>query len=78
MSTTEKKKRLREIREERYRLLTDATYKRRGWTRNGVPTMEKVKKLGLDWIPKVVEIVKKYEKSEPPKDTLPATDEAWK
>lgn len=78
MSTTEKNKRLREHREESYRLLTDATYKRRGWTRNGVPTTERVKKLGLAWIPEVVEIVKKYESSEPPKDTLPATEEAWK
>jgi aldehyde:ferredoxin oxidoreductase len=78
MSTTEKNKKLREHREESYKLLTDATYKRRGWTRNGVPTMEKVKKLGLDWIPEVVDIVKKYEGSIPPKDTLPASDEAWR
>ena len=78
MSTTEKNKKLREHREESYRLLTDAAYKRRGWTRNGVPTMEKIKKLGLDWIPEVVDIVKKHESSKPPKDTLPASDEAWK
>jgi aldehyde:ferredoxin oxidoreductase len=77
MSTTEKNKKLREYREERYRLLTDAAYKRRGWTRNGVPTMEKIKKLGIDWIPEVVDIVKKHENSEPPIDTLPDSDEAW-
>ncbi len=77
MSTTEKNKRLREYREERYRLLTDAAYKRRGWTRNGVPSMEKIKNLDLDWIPEVVEIVKKFESSDPPKDTLPESDEAW-
>jgi len=78
MNTSEKNKKLREHREERYRLLTDAAYKRRGWTRNGVPTLEKIKNLGLDWISEVVEIVKKNESSKPPKDTLPASDEAWK
>jgi aldehyde:ferredoxin oxidoreductase len=78
MNTTEKNKKLREHREESYKLLTDATYKRRGWTRNGVPTMEKIKKLGLDWIPELVKIVQKYEKSEPPRNTLPTTDKAWK
>ena len=55
---------------ERYRLLTDAAYKRCGWTRNGVPTMDKIKKLGLDWIPEVVDIVKKHDGT----DTLPATE----
>jgi hypothetical protein len=40
--------------------------------------MEKIKKLDLDWIPEIVEIVKKHEDTEPPKDTLPASDEAWK
>jgi aldehyde:ferredoxin oxidoreductase len=78
MSTTEKNKALRDHREETYRLLTDAAYKRRGWTRNGVPTMQMVKKLGLDWIPEAVDIVKKHEASEPPRDTLPASDDAWK
>jgi len=78
MSTTEKNKKIREYREERYKLLADAAYKRRGWTRNGVPKMEKVKALGLDWIPEVVDIVKKHEDSEPTKDTLPASDDAWK
>ena len=77
MSTTKKNEALREHREEKYRLLTDAAYKRRGWTRNGVPTMEKVKKLGLDWIPEVVDIVKKHEVTHPPEDTLPVSDEAW-
>jgi len=77
MNTTEKNMKLREYREEQYRLLTDAAYKRWGWTRNGVPTMEKIKKLGIDWIPEVIDIVKKYEASEPPKDTLPDSDKAW-
>jgi aldehyde:ferredoxin oxidoreductase len=78
MNTAEKLLKVREFREEQYRLLTDAAYKRRGWSRNGVPTMEKIKELGLDWIPELVEIVKKYETSEPPEDTLPQSNEAWK
>jgi aldehyde:ferredoxin oxidoreductase len=78
MGTAEKLAKVREFREEQYRLLADAAYKRRGWTRNGVPTMEKVKSLGLDWIPEVVEIVKKFEGTEPPSETLPESDQAWK
>ncbi|MFX0108226.1 MAG: hypothetical protein ACFE7R_08085, partial [Candidatus Hodarchaeota archaeon] len=76
MTTAEKVTKLRGYREEQYKLLTDAAYKRRGWTRNGVPTMDKVKKLGLDWIPELVEIIEFTEKSEPPKDTLPENEEA--
>jgi aldehyde:ferredoxin oxidoreductase len=76
MTITERKDRLREHREEMYRQLTDAAYKRRGWTRNGVPTMEKVKGLGIDF-PSVVEWVKKFEDSEPPEETLPESNEAW-
>ncbi|HNW35746.1 MAG TPA: aldehyde ferredoxin oxidoreductase C-terminal domain-containing protein, partial [Candidatus Ozemobacteraceae bacterium] len=46
-------------REERYQKLCDAVYKRRGWTKNAVPTLETLKKLGIDF-PEVVEVVKKY------------------
>ena len=77
MTTAEKVAKLREYRMEQYMCLADAAYKRRGWTRNGVPTMEMVKKLGLDWIPELVDIVKKHEKIEPLADTLPKSDEAW-
>jgi aldehyde:ferredoxin oxidoreductase len=58
MSVRERMAALRKYREERYESLKDAVYSRRGWTKNGVPTMEKVKALGLD-IPEVVEIVQK-------------------
>jgi hypothetical protein len=37
-----------------------------------------VKKLELDWIPGLMEIVEFTVKSEPPKDTLPSSNEAWK
>jgi aldehyde:ferredoxin oxidoreductase len=33
-------------------------YERRGWTKNGVPTLESVKALGIDF-PEVVEVIKK-------------------
>jgi aldehyde:ferredoxin oxidoreductase len=58
-STEEKLKVLRKYREGEYEKLKDAVYKRRGWTANGVPTLEKVKALGIDF-PDVVELVKKH------------------
>jgi aldehyde:ferredoxin oxidoreductase len=38
----------------------DAVYKRRGWTEDGVPTLEKIKTLGIDY-PDVVELLKKHQ-----------------
>jgi aldehyde:ferredoxin oxidoreductase len=56
--TTEEKMRLhREWRTDRYNKLVDAVYKRRGWSPNGVPTMETLKKLRIDF-PEVVEVVR--------------------
>ena len=43
-------------REDQYELLMDAVYKRRGWTPNGIPTLETLKRLGIDF-PDVVELV---------------------
>jgi len=57
MSTPAKVTALRKYREEQYRQLQDAVYKRRGWTSNGVPTLETLKKLEIDF-PEVVEVVK--------------------
>lgn len=48
----------RKYRENRYEQLLDAVYKRRGWTKNGVPTLEHMKALGMD-LPEVVEVLKK-------------------
>jgi aldehyde:ferredoxin oxidoreductase len=59
-STKEKMAALRKYREEQYELLKDAVYQRRGWTKDGVPTLEKVKELGIDF-PDVVELVKKHQ-----------------
>jgi aldehyde:ferredoxin oxidoreductase len=58
LSTEEKLERLRKFREEQYDQLVDAVYARRGWNKNGIPTMETIKKLGIDF-PDVVELVKK-------------------
>ena len=48
---------LRAYREDRYEKLLDAVYLRRGWTKNGIPKLEHLKKLGMD-LPELVEIVK--------------------
>jgi aldehyde:ferredoxin oxidoreductase len=58
-STEEKIVALRRYREAEYERLKDAVYKRRGWNTNGVPTLEKVKALGIDF-PDVVELLKKH------------------
>jgi len=58
--TTEvKMKVLRAYREDQYQKLCDAVYNRRGWDVNGVPTLETIKKLKIDF-PEMVELVKKY------------------
>jgi aldehyde:ferredoxin oxidoreductase len=58
--TTEEKIALhRKWREDRYRKLCDAVYKRRGWTDDGVPTLETLKKFKIDF-PEVVEVVKPH------------------
>jgi aldehyde:ferredoxin oxidoreductase len=59
MSTPEKKDALRKYRESQYEQLLDAVYKRRGWTNNGVPTLETLKDLGIDF-PWLVEVVKPH------------------
>ena len=48
---------LRQYREEQYELLKDAVYKRRGWTSDGIPTLDTVKRLGIDF-PEVVEVLR--------------------
>jgi aldehyde:ferredoxin oxidoreductase len=55
-STEEKMKIQREWRMGRYNTLLDAVYKRRGWTPNGVPTIETLKELKVDF-PDIVQLV---------------------
>jgi len=48
-TTTEKLAIMRQLREEQYEKLQEAVYERRGWTPDGIPTVETVKKLGIDF-----------------------------
>jgi aldehyde:ferredoxin oxidoreductase len=58
LSTKEKLAKLRAYREDRYEQLVDAVYKRRGWDKNGIPTLETLKRLHIDF-PAVVELVER-------------------
>ena len=55
-TTEEKTAALRAYREDQYEKLIDAVYKRRGWTPNGIPTLETLKRLHIDF-PDAVELV---------------------
>jgi aldehyde:ferredoxin oxidoreductase len=55
-STKEKVAITRAFREDQYEQLLDAVYFRRGWTKNGVPTIERLKSIGMD-LPEVLEVV---------------------
>jgi aldehyde:ferredoxin oxidoreductase len=57
-STEQKMAALRAHREQRYESLIDAVYKRRGWTPEGVPRLETVKRLGIDY-PDVVTLIRR-------------------
>lgn len=57
MSTIEKIKAIREYRESQYDQLVHAVYKRRGWTENGIPTLETAHRLGIDY-PEIIDLIK--------------------
>jgi aldehyde:ferredoxin oxidoreductase len=57
--TGEKVALLRKFRQEQYEKLKDAVYKRRGWTQDGIPKVETVKRLGIDF-PEVMEVLKAH------------------
>jgi aldehyde:ferredoxin oxidoreductase len=59
MDTEEKIRLLRKFREALYEELKDAVYKRRGWTANGIPTLETVRRLSIDF-PDVLELLKAH------------------
>jgi aldehyde:ferredoxin oxidoreductase len=48
---------LRKFRMSRYERLVDAVYKRRGWDEDGIPTLETLKRLKIDFLD-VVALVK--------------------
>ncbi|MBN1200993.1 MAG: aldehyde:ferredoxin oxidoreductase [Anaerolineae bacterium] len=56
MGVEDKIARLRTYREEQYDKLMNAVYARRGWDENGIPTLEKIRELGIDF-PDVIELV---------------------
>jgi aldehyde:ferredoxin oxidoreductase len=56
MSLKEKMAATRTYRENRYEQLLDAVYARRGWNKNGVPTIAHLKNLGMD-LPEVMAVV---------------------
>jgi aldehyde:ferredoxin oxidoreductase len=60
MSLEEKMAATRKHRTDRYEKLLDAVYARRGWTSNGVPTLETAKRLGIDKVEGVVELLKQH------------------
>ncbi|MEW6400313.1 MAG: aldehyde ferredoxin oxidoreductase C-terminal domain-containing protein [Chloroflexota bacterium] len=62
MSTEEKMKELRNYREAQYELLMDAVYQRRGWDKNSIPTVEKMRELGMD-LPEVIAVIEDAKKS---------------
>ena len=51
---------LRKYREDQYERLRDAVYRRRGWNNNGVPKIELLQKIGMDF-PEVIEVVKNHQ-----------------
>jgi aldehyde:ferredoxin oxidoreductase len=59
MSTVDKVAALRAYREEQYEKLTDAVYARRGWTADGVPVPETLRRLDMD-LPEVLDVVNRY------------------
>lgn len=61
-STEEKMAKHREYRESQYEKLLDAVYKRRGWTKNGVPKIEHLKSIGMD-LPELIELIKPYQEN---------------
>jgi aldehyde:ferredoxin oxidoreductase len=56
MGTGDKVAAMRRLREDRYEKLQDAVYKRRGWTTDGIPTVETVRRLKIDF-PEVLEVL---------------------
>jgi len=55
--TAQKVALLRTFREAQYIKLQDAVYQRRGWTVDGIPTLETARRLGIDF-PEVLEVLK--------------------
>jgi len=59
MTMEEKLARHRVTRTDRYEKLIDAVYARRGWTSQGIPMLQTVRDLGIDY-PEVLEVIQKH------------------
>jgi aldehyde:ferredoxin oxidoreductase len=62
-STGEKIEILLDYRWDQFWRLTDEVYKRRGWTKDGIPKLEKLIEIEMD-LPQLVRIVRPYLKEE--------------
>jgi aldehyde:ferredoxin oxidoreductase len=58
-TTEEKRLALRRYREEQYDKLVESVYQRRGWNENGIPTLDTIRQLGIDF-PDVVELIERH------------------
>ncbi len=58
LTLTEKIAALRKFRMDQYEQLVDAVYTRRGWNKDGIPTLETMQRLGMDF-PDVVALIEK-------------------
>ena len=63
LSVREKIDLLQKHRREQWQMLKMAVYKRRGWNKNGIPTLATVRRLGIDY-PDVVALLEKHLKPE--------------
>ena len=64
MGTAEKMTSLRKYRESQYQKLLDAVYKRRGWNTDGIPTMATARKLGIDKVEGLIELLEQNDAAE--------------
>ncbi len=60
MTLQEKMTATRKYRENRYEQLLDAVYQRRGWNKNGVPTIQHLKDIGMD-LPQLIEVITPFQ-----------------
>ncbi len=58
MTINEKRAAVRKYRQDRYEQLLDAVYERRGWTKDGIPTLATLKKIKMD-LPELVQVIEK-------------------
>jgi aldehyde:ferredoxin oxidoreductase len=63
MSTKQKVSALRQFRQDQYEQLLDAVYERRGWTKDGIPTIATLKKIHMD-LPELARVINENSKGD--------------